>query len=55
MFILIYIVLEDLGRWGRKGVGINFITRRDVQKLEEYKQFYSTEIKELPGNYKDLL
>ena len=42
------------GRWGRKGVGINFITRRDVQKLEEYKQFYSTEIKELPVNYKDL-
>lgn len=42
------------GRWGRKGVGINFITRRDVQKLEEYKQFYSTEIKELPSNYKEL-
>ena len=42
------------GRWGRKGVGINFITRRDVQKLNEYKEFYSTEIKELPQNYKAL-
>ena len=42
------------GRWGRQGVGINFITRRDIQKLTEIKQFYSTEIKELPGNYKDI-
>ena len=42
------------GRWGRQGVGINFITRRDIQKLTEIKQFYSTEIKELPGNYKEI-
>ena len=42
------------GRWGRQGVGINFITRRDIQKLTEIKQFYSTEIKELPNNYKDM-
>jgi len=42
------------GRWGRQGVGINFITRRDIQKLTEIKQFYSTEIKELPSNYKDI-
>ena len=41
------------GRWGRKGVGINFVTRRDFQKIKEYEQFYSTEIKELPENYKD--
>ena len=41
------------GRWGRKGVGINFVTRRDFQKLKEYEQFYSTQIKELPENYKD--
>ena len=42
------------GRWGRQGVGINFITRRDIQKLTEIKQFYSTEIKELPGNFKEI-
>lgn len=42
------------GRWGRQGVGINFITRRDIQKLTEIKQFYSTEIKELPSNYKEI-
>jgi superfamily II DNA/RNA helicase len=37
------------GRWGRKGVGINFITRRDVQKMKEIEQHYSTQISELPG------
>jgi len=38
------------GRWGRKGVGINFITRRDVVKIREIEQHYSTEINELPAN-----
>jgi superfamily II DNA/RNA helicase len=38
------------GRWGRKGVGINFITRRDVTKIREIEQHYATEIQELPGN-----
>ena len=38
------------GRWGRKGVGINFITRRDVPKIREIEQHYATEIQELPGN-----
>jgi translation initiation factor 4A len=36
------------GRWGRKGVGINFITRRDVQQLKRIEEHYSTQIKELP-------
>lgn len=35
------------GRWGRKGVGINFITKRDIKKMKEIESFYSTEIKEL--------
>jgi translation initiation factor 4A len=38
------------GRWGRKGVGINMITRRDVAKLKEIEQHYSTQISEMPGN-----
>ena len=38
------------GRWGRKGVGINFITRRDVAKLKEIEQHYSTEIMEMPAD-----
>jgi translation initiation factor 4A len=42
------------GRWGRKGVGINFITRRDVTKIREIEQHYATEIKELPSNIDSL-
>jgi superfamily II DNA/RNA helicase len=38
------------GRWGRKGVGINFITRRDITKLKEIEQYYSSEIREMPAN-----
>jgi translation initiation factor 4A len=40
------------GRWGRKGTAINFITRRDYRNLKEIESFYSTEINELPSNYK---
>ena len=38
------------GRWGRKGVGINFITRRDLSKLKEIENYYACEIKEMPIN-----
>lgn len=40
------------GRWGRKGVAINFITRRDYKHLKEIESFYQTEISELPNDYK---
>jgi superfamily II DNA/RNA helicase len=36
------------GRWGRKGVGINFITRRDVPQIKKIEEHYSTEISEMP-------
>jgi superfamily II DNA/RNA helicase len=39
------------GRWGRKGTGINFITRRDIPKLREIEQYYSTQIDELPSGF----
>ena len=38
------------GRWGRKGVGINFITRRDVSKLKEIETYYCSQINEMPAN-----
>lgn len=38
------------GRWGRKGVAINFVTRRDVMKLKEIEEFYSTQIVEMPSD-----
>jgi len=38
------------GRWGRKGVGINFITRRDITKLKEIETYYSSQINEMPSD-----
>ena len=38
------------GRWGRKGMGINFVTRRDIRKIKEIEEHYSTQIKELPAS-----
>jgi translation initiation factor 4A len=42
------------GRWGRKGVGINLITRRDSAKLKEIEEYYSCQINELPANLNNL-
>lgn len=39
------------GRWGRKGVGINFVTNRDIKNIKMIEQYYNTEIKELPINW----
>ena len=39
------------GRWGRKGTGINFITRRDIVKMKEIESYYSTQIDELPSDF----
>ena len=43
------------GRYGRKGVAINFITTNDSQQLNEIKSFYSTDIEEMPNNIGDIL
>jgi superfamily II DNA/RNA helicase len=42
------------GRWGRKGVGLNLITRRDAAKLKEIEEYYSCQINELPANLNNL-
>jgi translation initiation factor 4A len=42
------------GRWGRKGVGINFITKRDIGKLKEIEKHYSTQINEMPADMSNL-
>ena len=39
------------GRWGRKGIGINFITRKDYKHLKSIEQHYNTEINELPKDF----
>jgi superfamily II DNA/RNA helicase len=36
------------GRYGRKGVAINFVPEEDFDKLKEIEQFYSTQIEEMP-------
>lgn len=38
------------GRWGRKGVGINFITRRDIMHIKKIEEHYSTQINEMPSD-----
>ncbi len=43
------------GRFGRKGVAINFIKYDDVNMLREIETYYSTQIDELPSNINDLL
>lgn len=39
------------GRWGRKGVGINFVTPRDMRTLKDIEQHYATKISELSENW----
>jgi translation initiation factor 4A len=43
------------GRFGRKGVSINFITQGDVRYLRDIEEFYHTQIEEMPSNVADLL
>ncbi len=43
------------GRWGRKGMGINFVTLRDMKMLKEIEQHYHTQVVELPSNWSSML
>jgi translation initiation factor 4A len=43
------------GRFGRKGIAINFVTEREYDNLKDIQNFYQTEIIPLPENIKDLL
>src|SRR5258707_3714516 len=42
------------GRFGRKGVAINFITSQDFGAMKEIETFYATAINEMPMNLADL-
>lgn len=39
------------GRFGRKGIAINFITETDFEHLHEIEKFYQTQIEELPTDF----
>ncbi len=43
------------GRFGRKGVAINFVTTEDVQPLHDIEQYYSTQIDEMPVNINEMM
>ena len=43
------------GRFGRKGVAINFVTKDDERLLQDVQRFYQTVIEELPSNVADLI
>jgi len=43
------------GRFGRKGVAINFLTEEDKRSLKDIETFYNTTIEEMPMDVADLL
>jgi translation initiation factor 4A len=43
------------GRFGRKGVSINFVTEDDVRTMRAIEQHYCTQIEEMPENVADLI
>lgn len=43
------------GRFGRKGVAINFVKNEDIRILRDIEQFYATQIDEMPMSVVDLI
>lgn len=43
------------GRFGRKGVAINLVTKEDVDELRDIERFYRIRIKEMPVNVNDIM
>lgn len=43
------------GRFGRKGVAINLISKFEIAKLKEIEEFYSTQIEPLPADVGDII
>jgi superfamily II DNA/RNA helicase len=39
------------GRWGRKGLAINFITKKDVFDMKKIENHYKINIDELPADF----
>jgi translation initiation factor 4A len=42
------------GRFGRKGVAINLITRFDINQLHSIEKYYNTQIEEMPADIQNL-
>merc|ERR1712066_850344 len=43
------------GRFGRKGVAINFVTHSDVRNLKDIEKHYHTQIEEMPMDIADMI
>ncbi|CEH15079.1 dead-domain-containing protein [Ceraceosorus bombacis] len=43
------------GRFGRKGVAINFVTSDDIRMLRDIEQYYNTVVDEMPHDVADLI
>jgi translation initiation factor 4A len=43
------------GRWGRKGMAINFVTRRDIHLMRDIENHYKIKIEELPSSYGEMI
>ena len=43
------------GRFGRKGIGINFVTNNDHERMRDIERYYHTKIEPLPGTFTELL
>ncbi|CAG0905972.1 unnamed protein product [Cyprideis torosa] len=43
------------GRFGRKGVAINFVTADDKRNLKDIEQYYNTQIDQMPMDVADLI
>merc|ERR1719436_1007407 len=37
------------GRFGRKGVAINFVTTNDIRSMKDIERYYNTQIEEMPA------
>merc|ERR1712064_38855 len=43
------------GRFGRKGVAINFVTNNDVRSMKDIERYYHTQIEEMPMDFADMI
>jgi translation initiation factor 4A len=43
------------GRWGRKGLAINFVTKDDISSIRAIETHYDSKIEELPINFSELV
>ncbi|VEU21388.1 DEKNAAC102562 [Brettanomyces naardenensis] len=43
------------GRFGRRGVAVDFVTNEDLDTLHDLERFYSTKIQEMPGDLSSVM